>query len=545
MIEVRDRENAAPSSDPPEREYERTYRLLPQGATLDEAVEAMRAGYESRQTVGFSADDAGLDAPQLTRRCVIATAPEDWPDDLEAFFKEYYPGVELEYAEESQPAELTLAYPSTHLPAAITSKFGEDRGSYIHMGLDLRSSWHTWGDEVLAALDGKVIFAGVHPREAGYGWQIKTAVTLADERKVRVRYAHFAADSLYVEEGDAVEAGDKLGKPDNTGNSSGDHLHIDVQIDGEYVDPESLIEFPDSEPPEPDFPMRGVHDRGGGEWMASQQLRGWCTIPIYVKEYVESNSQRRQELLSGLRQGIEEMSDVRVILNLRWHYADPGAGTMPAPGRASEFESGCLAYMEYIGEAAWGYCIANEMNNPREWPAGSNGNKYNLTPDDFISTYNYIYSCSPPVRLAPGAIDAYNAGWGDWRPHWHRMWESILGADFVTLHAYDHGQNADRGRVFENTPLQGVGFNLNAIAAQVGVLSERYRRLPRIVTETNHGASLNAAWGDDSGAWVEDAYEYLGGHSVVGACLFRFNSDDDQWRFGDHQSVLDALKGIG
>ena len=40
-----------------------------------------------------------------------------------------------------------------------------------------------------------------------------------------------------VQEGDRVEAGDFLGLVGNTGISTGPHLHFEVRIEGEYVNP--------------------------------------------------------------------------------------------------------------------------------------------------------------------------------------------------------------------------------------------------------------------------------------------------------------------
>ncbi|MFW6184034.1 MAG: hypothetical protein ACOC8X_09575, partial [Chloroflexota bacterium] len=58
-----------PEPEPePERRYSRTYHLLPQDATLDEKQAVVEAAHDSRATVGQSADDAFLTAPELTGR---------------------------------------------------------------------------------------------------------------------------------------------------------------------------------------------------------------------------------------------------------------------------------------------------------------------------------------------------------------------------------------------------------------------------------------------------------------------------------------------
>lgn len=245
-------------------EYESTMLVLPQDATQDQLMEIFNVAYPKRRTFGFSHDDAG----HLNGTAILYNIPENEHQAYLDYYSDNYPEVTVEFEyttkpPEPEPTELKLAYPTTHMPPRITSHFGVDRGTYIHMGLDLASSWRVWGDETLCALESEVVFVGEHPRELGYGQQVKTMTTLADGRKVRVRYAHFLGDGIYVSEGENLSPGDKLGKPNNTGNSTGDHLHIDVQVNGEYVDPEPLIEFP-QEPPQPiDKPTVSFHIQGG------------------------------------------------------------------------------------------------------------------------------------------------------------------------------------------------------------------------------------------------------------------------------------------
>jgi murein DD-endopeptidase MepM/ murein hydrolase activator NlpD len=45
-----------------------------------------------------------------------------------------------------------------------------------------------------------------------------------------------------VDEGDEVAAGAALGRIGTTGRSTGPHLHYEVRIDGEPVDPERFLQ---------------------------------------------------------------------------------------------------------------------------------------------------------------------------------------------------------------------------------------------------------------------------------------------------------------
>jgi murein DD-endopeptidase MepM/ murein hydrolase activator NlpD len=46
---------------------------------------------------------------------------------------------------------------------------------------------------------------------------------------------------VLVAEGDEVKAGATLGKLGSTGRSTGPHLHYEVRVDGEAVDPDRFL----------------------------------------------------------------------------------------------------------------------------------------------------------------------------------------------------------------------------------------------------------------------------------------------------------------
>jgi murein DD-endopeptidase MepM/ murein hydrolase activator NlpD len=50
-------------------------------------------------------------------------------------------------------------------------------------------------------------------------------------------YAHMQRGSSPLQVGDRVSVGDFIGLVGNTGTSTGPHLHFEVRINGEYVDP--------------------------------------------------------------------------------------------------------------------------------------------------------------------------------------------------------------------------------------------------------------------------------------------------------------------
>lgn len=115
MVGIKDDPNGLPSEPEPQpsqpcrgaprEQYERTYVLLPPTAGVDWVHALANATWDNhRYTIGASADDAGLG--DLDVRRVIAVNPGDWSGDLEAFYQEHYPGVEMVSVEAASPVEL-------------------------------------------------------------------------------------------------------------------------------------------------------------------------------------------------------------------------------------------------------------------------------------------------------------------------------------------------------------------------------------------------------------------------------------------------------
>jgi hypothetical protein len=89
----------------PRVQYERTYVLLPPAADASWALAVVKATWNQRHyTIGGSADDAGIG--NLDARRVIAVNPQEWPDDLRAFFDKHYPGIEYTSVQAETPDEL-------------------------------------------------------------------------------------------------------------------------------------------------------------------------------------------------------------------------------------------------------------------------------------------------------------------------------------------------------------------------------------------------------------------------------------------------------
>lgn len=137
--------------------------------------------------------------------------------------------------------------------ARVGSSFGYRRDPFtrrarFHSGLDIKAGL---GDQVAASLPGTVEFAGWYH---GYGnW-----VVINHGGGVTTHYAHLS--DFAVEVGQKVSRGSLVGFAGRTGRATSPHLHYEVRIDGNPVDPLQPIGLdPDSEffkvqaqPDEPD-----------------------------------------------------------------------------------------------------------------------------------------------------------------------------------------------------------------------------------------------------------------------------------------------------
>ena len=131
-------------------------------------------------------------------------------------------------------ARIPVAMPLSGHPD-VTSPFGARLDPFLgrpalHTGVDLRESY---GSDIRATGAGRVVFAGV---AGGYG----NMVEVDHGSGLTTRYAHMG--EISVAEGQTVERGTVLGHVGATGRATGPHLHYEVRIDGEPVDPTRFMD---------------------------------------------------------------------------------------------------------------------------------------------------------------------------------------------------------------------------------------------------------------------------------------------------------------
>lgn len=117
---------------------------------------------------------------------------------------------------------------------AVNSEFGMRLSPWtnareLHSGLDIRAER---GTRVNAPAAGTVTFAGAQP-ESGI------TVILDHGNDIRSVYGHLS--QIAVKQGARVERGALIGLTGNTGRSSGPHLHYEILVKGQSVNPRAYL----------------------------------------------------------------------------------------------------------------------------------------------------------------------------------------------------------------------------------------------------------------------------------------------------------------
>ncbi len=110
------------------------------------------------------------------------------------------------------------------LRGVLYARFGK-KGREPHDGIDLAAPA---GTSVRTAGEGLVLFAGP---QSGYG----LIVVVGHEKGLVTVYAH--SRDLRVRTGQSVRPGQVIATVGESGKTSGPHLHFEVRVDGEPVDP--------------------------------------------------------------------------------------------------------------------------------------------------------------------------------------------------------------------------------------------------------------------------------------------------------------------
>lgn len=176
--------------------------------------------YESKHQDGFPLNTGRVLAVEYTRRGT-AYRVFRYQDDN---------GRESFHADDGTPLHRgLLRYPLEF--RRISDHFGMREkhpvlgGQRMHYGTDFAAAT---GTPVLAASDGKVVFAGTRK---GYG----NTVVIEHGKGVSTLYAHL--HRIHVRPGQPIQQGRELGLVGATGWATGPHLHYEIRVEGKPRDP--------------------------------------------------------------------------------------------------------------------------------------------------------------------------------------------------------------------------------------------------------------------------------------------------------------------
>lgn len=124
---------------------------------------------------------------------------------------------------------IKLAY--TPVSGTISSRYGVSSKirSSNHTGLDIASPI---GTPIKVVASGTVTCASY---QGSYGNLVK----VDHGNGVETLYAH--TNKMYVSVGQEVKAGEVIASVGSTGNSTGAHLHLEIRINGEHVNPQNYL----------------------------------------------------------------------------------------------------------------------------------------------------------------------------------------------------------------------------------------------------------------------------------------------------------------
>ena len=149
------------------------------------------------------------------------------------------------YAQESQQKGevIAISFSKPFIlphPGYLSTPFS----AFFHPGIDIAAGL---GMPIHPIIDGVI-------DEVGHDiFGLGNYVVVAHEQSFKSKYGHMGR--IYVKKGDKVTSENIIGEVGLTGHTSGPHTHLEITLNGEFVDPAKLLpeipNMPASQPGEP------------------------------------------------------------------------------------------------------------------------------------------------------------------------------------------------------------------------------------------------------------------------------------------------------
>ena len=152
-------------------------------------------------------------------------------NEIQERIKEINKQKEIEEKDKQIPSINGIKLALKPVTGTISSRYGSSSSlrKSTHTGLDIAAPS---GTPIKVVSDGTVVFSNYN---GSYGNLIK----VDHGNGVETWYAH--TSKMYVSVGQKVTAGDIIAAVGTTGNSTGAHLHLEIRINGQHVNPQNYL----------------------------------------------------------------------------------------------------------------------------------------------------------------------------------------------------------------------------------------------------------------------------------------------------------------
>lgn len=181
-----------------------------------------------------------------------------------------------------------MQYPLNPLPR-ISSPYGMrihpiSKKRSKHNGTDFPAAE---GTPIYAIADGKVVKSRVSTHyTGGYGEYIQ----IDHGEGVHSLYAHIVKGGRKVSVGDRVSEGQEIAGVGSTGNSTGDHLHLEIRVNGKFVDPMKYLKESKTTIKHTKDNVKAYHTvRSGDTLWAIAQQHGMTVVELKQLNRIKSN----------------------------------------------------------------------------------------------------------------------------------------------------------------------------------------------------------------------------------------------------------------
>jgi len=215
-----------------------TVNLLREARSFENALSRVLSVLGISGNNNFQQNIAG----DLSSLVGVNTAPEGYLPEvneirrLSAYLSQAVdPILEISSILDTQRALLTeipSIWPIRGGQGTITMFFGQNIHPfygqwYVHRGIDIAT--YRYGDPIVSTADGQIVTAEF---DAAYG----NYVIIRHRHGYYTRYAHMSRPT-HLPVGQRVQQGEVIGFIGNTGLSTGPHLHYEVHVGSDVVDP--------------------------------------------------------------------------------------------------------------------------------------------------------------------------------------------------------------------------------------------------------------------------------------------------------------------